>query len=161
VTDLLALLQAFHQEKLEMFLRHQAAARLVRQYDINNTYQYILNREDTQLSWLAAAIGDLGGEPAGATESGPRARAGTGDAAHLAIEEDARDARAFVERWRSQVEAVSHARHRSLLRVVLGETLESLRFFEQAASGRVDLLGRRGPGLGPAHGEVLSSRWVG
>jgi len=61
VTDLLPLLQAFYREKLTMMLRHQAAARLVGQYDINNTYQYIINREEVQLSWLATAIADLGG----------------------------------------------------------------------------------------------------
>ena len=52
VTDLLPLLQEFYREKLAMLLRHQAGARLVGQYDVNNTYQYIINREETQLSWL-------------------------------------------------------------------------------------------------------------
>ena len=33
-------------------LRHQAAARAGRQYDANNTYQYIIDREDMQLSWV-------------------------------------------------------------------------------------------------------------
>ncbi len=35
------------------------------QYDANNTYQYIINREETQLSWLAQAITELGGDRAG------------------------------------------------------------------------------------------------
>src|SRR2546425_1212434 len=61
VTDLLDLLQEFHHDKLAMLLRHQAGARLVAQYDANNTYQYIINREDMQLSWLNAAIAELGG----------------------------------------------------------------------------------------------------
>ena len=55
MTDLLALLQQFHREKLAMFLRHEDGARFVGQYDANNTYQYIINREDVQLSWLATA----------------------------------------------------------------------------------------------------------
>ena len=42
-------------------LRHQAGARLVGQYDANNTYQYIINREETQLTWVAKAIEELGG----------------------------------------------------------------------------------------------------
>ena len=58
VTDLLPMLQEFYREKLASLLSHQAAAKLVEQYDINNTYQYIVNREETQLSWLAVAIAD-------------------------------------------------------------------------------------------------------
>ena len=143
-----------------MLLRHQAGARLVGQYDANNTYQYIINREETQLSWLAAAIAELGrhGRDAGAGRAGARARAPTRRA--RVIEEDARDAQAFVDRWRPRVEAMANARHRGMLRVILGETLEQKRFFEQALAGRTDLLGRRAEQLGPAHGEVLATRWV-
>ena len=56
MTDLLPLLQEFYREKLTSVLRHQAAARHVAQYDANNTYQYIIAREDTQLSWVARAM---------------------------------------------------------------------------------------------------------
>ena len=56
MTDLLPLLQEFYREKLAALLRHQAGARLIAQYDANNTYQYIINREETQLSWLPTAI---------------------------------------------------------------------------------------------------------
>ena len=76
------------------------------------------------------------------------------------IEEDARDAQAFVERWRPRAEAVTNARHRGMLRVILGETLEQKRFFEQALTGRTDLLGRRGEQVGPSHGSVLATRWI-
>ena len=48
MTDLLPLLQEFHSEKLEMLLRHQAGARLIAQYDVNNTYQYLINRDEVQ-----------------------------------------------------------------------------------------------------------------
>ena len=41
------------------------------------------------------------------------------------------------------VEHVTNARHRKMLKVILGETLEQQRFFEQAAAGADDLLGRR------------------
>ena len=52
-----------------------------------------------------------------------------------------------------------NARHRSLLRVILGETLEQKRFFEQAVAGRTDLLGRRADGAGTGGG-VLPVRWI-
>jgi len=64
VTGLLPLLEDFYREKLAMRLRHEAAARLVGQYDVNNTYQYIVAREDVQLSWLAKALQELGSTPA-------------------------------------------------------------------------------------------------
>jgi hypothetical protein len=157
VSELLALLQDFHREKLAALLRHQAGARLVAQYDLNNTYQYIVNREDTQLSWVAAAIRELGGVTTDAAEPDR----GSGDSSAQGIfEEDARDAQAFVDRWRPRIDAMSNARHARMLRVILGEVLEQKRFFEQARAGRTDLLGRRGEAVGPSHGEVLPSRWI-
>ena len=41
---------------------------------------------------------------------------------------------AFVEQWRARVAAITHARHRSMLDVILGESLEHQRVFEQAAA---------------------------
>jgi hypothetical protein len=158
VTDLLALLQEFHRDKLAMTLRHEAGARRVGQYDVNNTYQYIINREDVQLSWLTAAIADLGGRASDNVDA-PTIE-GSKDGARAVIEADARDAQAFVDRWRPRVEAMTNARHRGMLRVILGETLEQQRFFEQALAGRTDLLGKRAEQLGPAIGEVLPTRWV-
>jgi hypothetical protein len=164
VSDLLALLQEFHREKLAELLRHQAGARLIGQYDINNAYQYIINREDVQLSWVSAAIAALGGrvdntgtEPNRGTRSKGRQAAA---AARAVIEEDARLAQAFVDRWRPRVEALTNVRHRGMLRVILGETLEQKRSFEQALAGQTDLLGRRGEQVGPLVGEVLPTRWV-
>jgi hypothetical protein len=162
VTDLLPLLQELYAEKLAMLLRHQSAARLVAQYDANNTYQYIVNREEVQLSWLAAAIAELGGAVGEAAATVPaRTVSGKGEqAAHSLFQEDARDAEAFVDGWRPRVEAMPNARQRGMLRVILGETLEQKRFFEQALAGRTDLLGRREKTLAPAHGEVLRTRWI-
>jgi len=160
VTGLLPLLEEFHREKLAMFLRHEAGARLVGQYDANNTYQYIINREDVQLSWLATAIADLGGQAAAAIDPQREAAGKGADAARAVIEADARDAQAFVERWKPRVAAMTNARQSGMLRVILGETLEQQRFFEQALAGRVDLLGRRGQSLAAAHGEVLPTRWI-
>jgi hypothetical protein len=159
VSDLLALLQDFHREKLAALLRHQAGARLVGQYDLNNTYQYIVNREETQLSWVAAAIAELGGTTQDATEPDRSAGNGAGTAQTI-FEEDAREAQAFVDRWRPRIDGMANARHAKMLRVILGEVLEQKRFFEQALAGRTDLLGRRGDAVGPAHGEVLPSRWI-
>jgi hypothetical protein len=47
-----------------------------------------------------------------------------------------------------------------MLRVILGETLEQKRFFDQAAAGNLDLLGRRPDAVGPRVGEVLPNRWL-
>ena len=71
-----------------------------------------------------------------------------------------REAQAFVDRWRPRVEALTNARQRGMLRVILGEMLEQKRFFEQVAGGNLDLLGRRQDAVGPRVGEVLPTRWV-
>jgi hypothetical protein len=160
VTDLLPLLQEFYGDKLTALLRHQESARHVVQYDFNNTYQYILNREEAQLSWVATAISELGGVAPEDADSGRSVDSKGTDAARQVIEEDARDAQAFVDRWRPRVDAMANARHAMMLRVILGEVLEARRFFEQALAGRTDLLGKRADQLGPAHGEVLPSRWI-
>jgi len=160
VTSTLPVLEEFYREKLAMMLQHQAGARLVGQYDANNTYQYIIAREDVQLSWVAKAIEELGGTVADQAEPA-RSGAGKGhDAANRIVDEDGRAAQAFVDKWRPRVEAMTHARHRGMLRVIIGETLEQRRFFEQALAGRTDLLGRRADVATPAKGEVLPSRWI-
>ena len=160
MTDLLPLLQEFYREKLTALLRHQESARHVVQYDFNNAYQYIVNREETQLSWIATAISELDGTVPEVVDSGRSVNGSGPDAARQVIEEDARDAQAFVDRWRPRVDAMANARHATMLRVILGEVLEGKRFFEQALAGRTDLLGKRAAQLGPSHGEVLPSRWI-
>lgn len=160
MTETLPLLLEFYRDKLAAMLRHQAGARLVQQYDVNNTYQYIVNREDVQLSWLEAAIAELGGTPPPQTGTDRTVSGKKADASRHIIEEDARDAQAFVDRWKPRVDGMLNARHAKMLRVILGETLEQQRFFEQALAGRTDLLGKRGEQLAPSHGVVLPSRWV-
>jgi hypothetical protein len=160
VTGVLPLLQEFHAEKLAAMLRHQAAARHIGQYDVNNTYQYIINREDVQLSWLAQSIAELGGTVADAPEPSRSAPGSAADAAAALIGEDARDAQAFVDRWSPRVRAMDNARHKKMLNVILGETLEQKRFFDQALAGRNDLLGRRPDHVGPRIGSVLPTRWI-
>ena len=157
----LPLLLEFYKEKFDALLRHQAHARRIAQYDANNTYQYIINREEVQLTWLSAAIVEAGAavpEVAGAAEEPSRGKGA--DAARAIFEADRVDAQAFMDRWRPPVEAMTNARHRGMLRVILGETREQQRFFEQALAGRTDLLGRRAGVDGEATGEVLPARWI-
>jgi hypothetical protein len=160
VSDLRDLLEQFYRAKLGSLLRHEAAARLIRQYDVNNTYQYIINREETQLSWLAAAIAELGGTP---DESAAEPSRGSRDDAGVVrkvIQEDSIEAQAFVDAWKDRIEAMTNARHRGMLRVILGETLEQKRFFDLALAGEHDLLGKRIDPVGPRIGEVLATRWI-
>jgi hypothetical protein len=158
VTDLRALLEEFYREKLAIMLRHQAGARVIGQYDFNNTYQYVVNRDDVQLSWLSTAIAELGGTVSDGQvpDRGERSK----DRARRVLEEDAADAQAFVDRWRPRIAGMSNARHAKMLSLILGETLEQKRFFEQALAGQTDLLGRRPDHVGPRVGEVLPTRWI-
>jgi hypothetical protein len=160
VTGLLALLQEFYREKLTMMLQHQAGARLIGQYDANNTYQYIINREEAQLTWVATAVTELGGTVADVSEPVRTATGKAAAASQAIFEQDLQDAQRFVDRWRPRIDEMANARHAKMLRVILGATLEQKRFFEHALAGRHDLLGRRGAQVGPSHGEVLPSRWI-
>jgi len=156
--DLLTLLQEFHREKSALRARHVAGARLVGDYNFNNAYQYVINREDVHLAWLRDAIADLGGASEDAAE--PQISASGKDAAATIFGEDSRGAQAFVDKWRDRIEKIGNARHKTMLRLMLGEVLEQKRFFDQAAAGRNDLLGRRADGMGTP-GKVLSTRWLG
>jgi hypothetical protein len=161
VNELVALLQDFYRDKLAAMLEHQAGARVVAQYDQNNTYQYIINREEAHLAWVAKAIAELGGTVLDDADEPNRGSKGKpAEVAHRVFEEDASAAQAFVDRWRPRIDHMSNARHAKMLRVILGEVLEQKRFFEQALAGRTDLLGRRADVLGPSHGDVLPSRWI-
>ena len=159
MTDLLPLLQEFYRDKLSEVVRHIAGARVVSDYDANNTYQYIINREEMQLSWVAQAIVELSGEVPTAFAGGQDTSSASEDMPAV-IGRDERDAQAFVDRWRPRVEAMANARHRRMLNVILGETLEQKRFFEQALAGRHDLLGRRTDDVGLLVGKVLPTRWI-
>jgi hypothetical protein len=157
----LSMLSDFHHDKLTMRERHVAVARQVSNYEFNNTYQYVINREDVHLQWIEAAIGDLGGTPGDVAEP-QLALLGKKASVLPLVTDDAREAEAFVTKWRPRLTEVVNARHRSMMQVVLGETLEQKRFFDQMLAGREDLLGRRsnGPGSpGTGHG-VMGVRWV-
>ena len=157
--ELLNLIKEFHRDKLGMFKRHIAAARYVGNYDFNNTYQYIIAREDMHVAWMRDAILDMGGTPDDVPESEVKPE-GKGTAAQAKVmAEDRQGAADFVARWRPRVDRLTHARHQTMLNVILGETLEHWRFFDQALAGRTDLLGRRADGAGTP-GVVMPTRWV-
>ena len=160
-TELITLLQECYTERLAQYERHRAVAAHVGQYDANNTYQYVIAREEMQVSWVRDAVVDAAGADPAEDEAEPVIQLpGKGLAAETALIAQDRDgAQAFVDKWRPRVAALSHARHRTMLNVILGETLEHKRFFEQAVAGRADLLGRRADGAGTGGG-VLATRWI-
>lgn len=159
--DLLVILRDVHREALTLRQRHVAVARQVSQYDANNTYQYVISREDRHLSWLDAALAELGTVSEAVPEPVLPALGRKASFIPL-VEQDAKDAAAFVACWRPRLDGVTNARHRNMLSVMLGETLEHKRFFDQIAAGRTDQLGRRANGPGsPGTGDgVIDVRWI-
>jgi hypothetical protein len=160
--EIASVLREFHRDKLALRQRHVAVARQVADYEANNTYQYVIAREDVHLSWLEAALDDLGTAPEAVGEPSLPAR-GKKESFTPLVNEDVREAETFVSRWRPRVTDVTNARHRGMMQVVLGETLEHKRFFDQIVAGREDMLGRRSNGPGsPGTGDgVLPVRWLG
>jgi hypothetical protein len=173
-SELVALLQEFYRERAALWLRHIARSRHVGNLDFNNTYQYVVNREETHLAWLQSALAGYGAPLPSASAAFPvpsvnglgerrgfRRREKPINPAEYSgiLEDDARRLAGFVERWRPRVDAVAHARHRLMLNVVLGESQEHARLFEQAAAGFEDVLGRRTGGV-PRQGSVLPTRWL-
>jgi hypothetical protein len=159
-SELALLLQEIYRDKLGLKQRHEAGAKAIVDYDFNNTYQYIIAREEVHLGWVREALGRLDAlvPSAGSESAAPAGR----DAARLqrdTLEDDSRRMQSFVEKWRDRIDGITNARHRGLLRVVIGEALEHKRFFDQALAGRSDLLGRRADGAGTT-GEVLPTRWI-
>ena len=162
--ELLSFLTEFAADRLALIQRHEAAARVVSHYDFNNAYQYVIAREETQLGWIETALTEIAAPmpPAGpiiaVTEPAKLRKTPDASAFHDILSEDARLLGAFVDKWRSRVMHLSHARHRTMLNVVLGESLEHKRLFEQGASGLEDLIGRRTGGVERV-GAVLPARW--
>ncbi len=154
-SDLSPLLRDFYVERLAVLQRHVASARLVSDYDVNNAYQYVVAREETHVYWVHRALLDVGVPvPAEFTPTD----VASGSVRDIAAG-DASANQAFVDRWTPLVATVSHARHRKMLQVILGEMLEHRRLFAQAAEGRVDVIGV--PTAGTVRtGAVLDRRWV-
>ena len=162
--ELRDLLSTAAAERLALIQRHEAGARVVSHYDFNNTYQYVINREETHLSWLQNALAELEAPlPPAASAIAVPAVPKPGKKIEPGIfrgvlEDDAKGLSAFIDRWRPKVAAMTHARHRNMMNVILGESAEHQRLFTQAASGFEDVLGRR-----TTHAErvgaVLPDRW--
>jgi hypothetical protein len=163
--ELSAFLTAFAADRLALLQRHEAGARAVSHYDFNNTYQYVIGREETHVTWLQNALAELniplpGAAAALPMPAAPKASKKPDVSTYREIlDDDSLHLRAFGDKWRERVAGLTHARHRTMLNVVLGETVEHQRLFEQAAGGFEDLLGRRTSGV-ERIGAVLSTRWV-
>lgn len=162
--ELKALLTDFTAERLALLERHVSGAQVVSHYDFNNAYQYIISREATHLEWLDSALTEMGvpmPKAGGAlpVPPVPKPEKTANPAAYRAIlDDDARGLSRFVDRWRPRIAPMTHARHRTMLNVVLGESLEHSRLFTQASGGFEDLLGRRTAGAVRV-GAVLPTRW--
>jgi hypothetical protein len=162
--ELRQFLTDFAAERLAILQRHEASARVVSHYDFNNTYQYVIAREETHIAWVQDALAEFGvalPAPAAAqpVPQAPKGKKLQPSAFTPILEEDARTLRAFVDRWRPRLDAMTHARHRTMLDILLGESLEHMRLFEQGAAGDEDLLGRR-TSLAERVGAVLPNRWM-
>ncbi len=155
----LSLLQELYRERLALFERHIAGAQAVADYEFNNTYQNVIGREEHHLQWVRKAVEDMGGEAEGRGTAldVPSGKGRKREAA--VIEDDARQQQAFIDKWTPRVQAMTNARHRTMLTLMLGEMREHKRFFDYALQGRDDLLGRRMEGASTGDG-VLPVRWV-
>jgi hypothetical protein len=153
------LIRDMYLERVSLLMRHEDVAQVVPGYDINNAYQYIIAREQTHLSWLQHALLDLGAPLVNDPARGS-AVSGKGEAWKSLAADDARANAQFVDKWRPRVETVTHARHKGMLKVILGEMLEHKRLFDQAASGNKDLIGKSLE-INDHSGIVMADRWTG
>jgi hypothetical protein len=157
--ELATLLLEAYRDKLALRDRHVAGARVVSGYEFNNAYQNIVGREDAQVSWIRHALEEAGVPVPTEVPSLPVPGGSAREAQQAVIADDSRLAQAFLDRWAPRVESMSQARHRKMLQVILGETAEHKRLFDQMIEGRDDLLGRRHANVGTGGG-VLTTRWV-
>jgi len=163
--ELKKLLTDIAAERLALLQHHEAAARVVSHYDFNNAYQYVISREETHVQWLQSALAEFGAAlPAPSAVAAAPVAPKPGkkvDATTFRdiLQDDARGLTSFVQKWRAHVGTMTHARHRNMVGVILGESLEHARLFEQAAGGAEDVLGRRTGGV-PRVGAVLPTRWM-
>jgi hypothetical protein len=153
--DLLALLDDFYRETVDLFTERITNARSVAAYDANNGYQQVLGRQEVHLRWLSDAIAALGGKVSDSPEE-TGGKLPTPNAKAL-IERDAASQNAFIVRWTPAVAVVTNARHRKMLELILGEMREHLRVLQQAAESRSDLLGRHSDGK-VLRGSVMAAR---
>jgi len=158
--DDLGLLRELHHDKMTQYLRHIAVAGLVSDYEFNNAYQYVISREDTHLKWLEAGIAEFGGTPDSVATPTVTAAAGKKNEKFLPLVAiDAEQAGELVAKWQPRAAHIRSDRHRKLVNVIVGETSEQKRFFDQVGAGQDDLLGRRMAGASTGDG-VMPVRWV-
>jgi hypothetical protein len=153
------LIRECYLERVALLMRHEDVAVTVTDYDINNAYQYIIAREETHLSWLQHALLDLGA-PQPQDPARGAALTVKGDGWKSLAAEDATANARFVEKWRGRIDEVTNARHRGMLKIILGEMLEHKRLFDQAAQGRKDLIGTS-LAINDHTGKVMGVRFVG
>jgi hypothetical protein len=154
-----ALLQEAYRDRLALLERHVAGATRIADYEFNNTYQYVIGREEIHVQWLRDALLDMGA-PIPADAPAIDVPAGKGaDGERSIMQNDLDNGRRFVEKWKPRLADVRNARHRRMLDVIVGEVIEQTRFFEMALAGQDDLLGRRMPGASTGDG-VLPVRWM-
>src|SRR3954466_5743236 len=109
--ELLKFLTDIPADRPATLQRHEASARVVSHYDFNNTYQYVINREETHLQWLENALAEFGvgfppPSPAYPAPEVPKAKKAEPSVFRSVLQDDARELTAFVERWRPRVEGV-------------------------------------------------------
>ena len=159
-TDLQALLREFYLDRLALLMRHESSARFVSDYDVNNAYQYVINREETHVSWVQQALLAVGQEiPKDPAVPDIKPSRKGNDAVLELASGDAQANQQFVDRWRSRVDKVTNARHKGMLGVVLGEMLEHQRLFAQASEGRTDIIGTA-LAINERRGKVIDRRWI-
>ena len=126
MSDLQKLLTEFAAGRVALIERHEASARAVSHYDFNNTYQYVISREETQLAWLQNALAEysavLPSAGSGALPAPPVPKRSTkAEAAGFRgiLDDEAGYLGAFVDKWRPVVDTMTHARHNTSLRKTL------------------------------------------
>jgi hypothetical protein len=154
-----ALLQEAYRDRFALLRRHIDGATRMADYEFNNTYQYVIGREEIHVQWLRDAVVDLGAEVPAEPSALPVPEGKGVPGERAILEDDLRLGRAFVEKWRARLADVRNARHRRLLDVIVGEVVEQTNFFQLALAGRDDLLGTRMPGASTGDG-VLPVRWM-
>ena len=159
-TDLQTLLREFYLDRLALLMRHESSARFVSDYDVNNAYQYVINREETHVSWVQQALLAVGQEiPKDPAIPDIKPSRKGNDAVLELASGDAQANQRFVDKWRSRVDQVTNARHKGMLGVVLGEMLEHQRLFAQASEGRTDIIGTA-LAINERRGKVIDRRWI-
>ena len=155
--ELLALLDEFYRDTLQLAESRQVNARSVKEYSANNAYQQVLGRQDIHLQWLSDAIVGLGGGLPPAGQSQENAATVPNASEQSLLDADVAGQRAAIDRWAPRIQEVTNARHRKMLELILGEMKEHHRVLQQAADGRTDLLGRHPDGK-VLRGEVMAAR---